>query len=112
MRTLRIVVYVLASWLIAAHFLRVDDLGLVALCLAAPILFLIRRRWSTWLLQGLAYIACAIWLLTAWQIVSLRLAFGQPWLLSAAILLSVAAISMGAGLLLRSRAIPGGYPLR
>jgi hypothetical protein len=104
-----IIVYVLASWLIAAHFLRADDLALVALCLAAPVLFFVRERWSVLLLQCLAYLACVIWLFTAWQIVSQRLAFDQPWRLSAAILLTVAAVSMVAGLLLRSRTVLARY---
>lgn len=109
MPTLRITVYVLASWLIAAHFLRADQLVLVALCLAAPLLFFVRRSWSMLVLQGLACVACLVWLLTAWRIISLRLAFGQPWMLSAAILLTVAAISMVAGALLRSRTMRARY---
>ncbi|HTC08131.1 MAG TPA: hypothetical protein VK726_05085 [Acetobacteraceae bacterium] len=108
-RIFRVVVYVLASWLIAAHFLRADEPTLVALCLATPLLFLLRRTWSMRLLQGLTYAAGVIWLLTAWQIVSLRRAFDQPWLLSAAILLGVAAISVVAGLLLRSRPVPNRH---
>jgi hypothetical protein len=48
-----IIVYVLASWLIAAHFLRADDLALAALCLAAPGLFFVHERWSVLLLQCL-----------------------------------------------------------
>lgn len=112
MLTLRIIVYVLASWLIAAHFLRMDDLGLVAICLAAPGLFLVRQRWSVLLLQSLAYVACGIWLLTAWQIVSTRLAFGQPWLLSAVILISVATITVVAGLLLRGHTVQARYRAR
>lgn len=51
---LRIVVYVLASWLIAAHFLRADELVIVALCLAAPLLFFVRQSWSVLVLQCLA----------------------------------------------------------
>lgn len=109
---LRIIIYVLASWLIAAHFLRVNELLAVALCLATPLLFLVRQAWSALLLQCLAYVACGIWLLTAWQIVSARWAFGQPWRLSAAILLSVAAISMAAGLLLRGSVVQLRYRTR
>lgn len=77
MLALRIIVYVLASWLIAAHFLRVNELPLVALCLATPVLFLVRQSWSVWLLQVLAYVACGTWLLTAWQIVGMRRSFDQ-----------------------------------
>lgn len=102
----RIGLYVVASWLIAAHFLRAGDLLLTGLCLAAPLLFFVHRRWTLPALQGLAYVACAVWLVTAWQIVSMRQVFGAPWGVSAAILLSVAAVTLLAGWLLRGRSAP------
>ena len=98
----RISLYVVAAALIAAHFLRVGNMVAVALCLAAPLLFLVRRRWSLLILQWLAYVAAAIWLATAWQIVDMRLAFGEPWLRAALILIAVAGVSMLAGGFLRS----------
>ena len=91
---------------VAAHFLRVGNMVAVALCLAAPLLFLVRRRWSLLILQWLAYVAAAIWLATAWQIVDIRLAFGEPWLRAALILIAVAGVSMLAG------GLPRSYPLQ
>jgi hypothetical protein len=105
----RISIYVVAAVLIAAHFLRVGDMVVVALCLATPLLFLVRRHWSLLVLQWLAYMAAAIWLFTAWQIVDMRLAFGQPWLRAALILLAVAVFSMLAGGLLRRRSLQLRY---
>lgn len=101
----RISLYTLAAVLIAAHFLRMGNMIAVALCLATPLLFLVRRRWSLRLLQGLAYVAGVIWLVTAWQIVHMRLAFGQPWLRAAAILMAVAAVTTLAGALLHSQSL-------
>jgi hypothetical protein len=98
----RISLYIAAALLIAAHFLRVGNMIGVALCLATPLLFLVRRRWSLLLLQGLAYVAAVIWLATAWQIAATRLSFGAPWLRASAILIVVAAVSALAGGLLRS----------
>lgn len=100
----RIGLYVIASWLIAAHFLRMDAWALAALCLATPLLFFLRRHWAMYLLQVLAYAAGAVWLVTAWQIVATRRAFGVPWERSALILLTVAAVTLIAGWLLRSAA--------
>jgi hypothetical protein len=105
----RISLYVIAALLIAAHFLRVGNMIGVVLCLATPLLFLVRRRWSLLLLQGLAYGAAAVWLVTAWQIASERWSFGQPWLRAAAILIVVAVISALAGFLLRSQSLQGRY---
>lgn len=105
----RISVYIAAALLIAAHFLRIGNMIGVGLCLAMPLLFLVRRRWSLLLLRWLAYVAAVIWLATAWQIVALRLSFGQPWLRAAAILVAVAAVNVLAGGLLRSNTLQARY---
>jgi hypothetical protein len=104
----RIALYIIISWLIAAHFLREGHVIAVALCLAAPLLFLVRQRWSRLLLQGLAYAAAAIWLAKAWEIAATRSSLGEPWLRAAAILVAVAAINLLAGGLLRSRTLTSG----
>lgn len=105
---LRIALFVLTALLMAAHFLRAGDYLLVALCLAAPLLFFLRTRWSLMVLQGLSFAAALVWLATAWQIAEMRQMFGQPWLRSALILGSVAAFSAVAGLLLNG--LRGRYP--
>jgi|GEM_PF-228002 hypothetical protein len=99
----RITLYTVAALLLAAHFLRMGDIIATVACLAIPALFLVRQRWSLLLLQGLAYVAAAIWLATAWQVVAIRWSFGSPWHLAAVILVSVAAVSVLAGGLLHSR---------
>jgi hypothetical protein len=108
----RVSLYIAAALLIAAHFLRFGNMVGVALCLATPLLFLVRRRWSLLLLQGLAYVAAVIWLATAWQVVAMRLSFGQPWLRAAAILVAVAAVNVLAGSLLLSRSVQLRYRAR
>ncbi len=105
----RISLYVIAALLIAAHFLRVGNMIGVVLCLATPLLFFVRQRWSLLLLQALAYVAAAVWLVTAWQIAAERLSFGQPWLRATLILVAVAAVSTLAGGLLRSRSLHARY---
>lgn len=105
----RIGLYVIVAWLIAAHFLRMGEVMAVALCLAAPLLFLVRQRWSLLLLQWLAYVAAVVWLATAWQIVAPRWSSGEPWLRAAAILVAVAVINVLAGGLLRSQTMQARY---
>ena len=105
----RITLYIIATLLIAAHFLRLGNVIAVALCLAPRLLFLVRQRWSLLLLQWLAYIATVVWLATAWPIVTPRWSSGEPWLRAAAILIAVAAISVLAGGLLRSRTMQARY---
>ena len=106
---LRISLFVTAAILLGAHFLRAGDLALVALCLAAPLLFLYRRRWSLIALQVLAYGAAVTWIAVAVRLVQLRQQSGQPWTVAAIILGSVALFTVLAGLLLNSRAIRERY---
>ena len=100
----RAALYVVAALLMAAHFLHVGNVAGVALSLFAPALLLVGERWSLLLLQGLAYFAAVIWLVTAWQIVELRWSLGRPWHLAAAILVAVAVVTAAAGTLLRGMA--------
>lgn len=107
---LRISLFILAALLLGAHFLRAGNLLMVALCLAAPLLFLWRRRWSLILLQLLAYGAAATWITAAIQLVQMRQQLGQPWTAAVIILACVALFTLLAGLLLNSRAIRQRYP--
>ena len=107
---LRISLYIVAALLLGAHFLRAGNLALVALCLAAPLLFAWRSRWSLIALQLLAYCATASWIAVAMQLVQMRQQLGQPWTVAVIILGSVALLTLLAGLLLNSRAIRLRYP--
>jgi hypothetical protein len=107
---LRISLFATATMLLGAHFLRAGNLPVVALCLAAPLLFLHRKRWSLIVLQVLAYGAGATWIVVALRLVELHQRAGQPWTVAAIILGSVALFTVLAGLLLNSRAIRERYP--
>ena len=106
----RISLYFTAALLLGAHFLRSGDIAVAALCLAAPLLFLNRRRWSLILLQFLAYGAAGRWLIIAVLLVRDRQHSGQPWSLTALILVAVALLSLAAGLSLHSRQVKERYP--
>jgi hypothetical protein len=107
---LRIALYTVSALLLGAHFLRAANLVMVALCLAAPLLFLWRQRWSLILLQVLAYGAAATWIAVAAQLVQLRQQSGQSWTGAAVILGTVALLTLLAGLLLNSSAMRERYP--
>jgi hypothetical protein len=107
---LRIGIYATAALLLAAHFLRAGNFVMVALCLAAPLLFFLRRSWSLIALQLLAYGAAGIWIAVAIQLVQMRQQTGQTWTAAAIILGSVALFSIAAGALLNSRTIKDRYP--
>ncbi len=100
---LRVILYVLASWVLAAHFLRQGMLLPVLVCVAMPLLFLVRKPWSRVVLQAFIYGATMVWLFTAVELARERVAEGLPWMRAAAILGVVALVSLCAGLALNSR---------
>jgi len=106
---IRVVVYVVAALLIAAHFLRAANFWVVAMCVVVPFIFFHRSRFSLVVLQVLAYAAAGVWLHTAWELVQIRLADDQDWKLAAAILGAVALYSLLAGLLLNSSVMRQRY---
>ena len=106
----RIGMYIAAALLLAAHFLRDGNIVAVALCLAAPLLFLYRRWWVLIVLQLMAYGAAATWIITLLRIVELRQITGRSWTAAALILGSVALLTLLAGVLLNSRAFRERYP--
>jgi hypothetical protein len=106
----RISLLVVAALLLGAHFLRAGDLPLVALCLAAPLLFLYRQRLSLVVLQLAAYGATASWVWTTLRLVETRRQFGQPYTAAVIILGAVALFTLVAGVLLNSRGMRERYP--
>lgn len=93
---------ILAYLLLAAHFLRIGNFGLVALCFLMPILLLIKKRWSLITLQISLYIGAWIWARTAIIIIHERIMLGYSWTKVAIIMGSVALFTFLAGLLLNS----------
>ena len=109
---LRVSLYVVAALLLGAHFLREANLVAVALCAAAPLLFLWKQRWVPVVLQVLAYGAAAIWVITAVHLIDQRMLEGRGWTVAAIILGSVALLTLLAGLLLNARVIRERYSRR
>lgn len=106
----RIVLFILASVLLAAHFLRASQYLPMALCLALPLLFLYRKKVSLILLQVAAYAATAIWLQTALELIRMRQTEGRAWTAAAIIFSAVALFTLVSGLLLNSRVMRARYP--
>ncbi|MDD3936850.1 hypothetical protein [Rhodoferax sp.] len=105
----RIVLFIIAATLTAAHFLRAENYGLVALSLLTPLLFLYRKPWSLMVLQLAAYGATANWLIAALLLIQMRQQIGRPWTTAAIILGAVAVLTLLAGLLLNSRCMRERY---
>jgi len=107
---LRSLPIILAAILIAAHFLRSFSLLPMGLCLAAPFLLLIKKRWSLRMLQLLTIPAAAIWLFTLSGIIQQRTFEGRSWTASAIILGVVTLFTLFAGWMLGSAQIKEQFP--
>ncbi|MEI7761981.1 MAG: hypothetical protein WCI85_02000 [Comamonadaceae bacterium] len=107
---IRIGLFLLAVLMMAAHFFRAGNWSLVALCLAAPLLFFYKKRWSLLLLQLGAYCASATWLAATLSLVQMRQQSGRSWTAAFLILGSVMLLTLLAGLLLNSRRMREAYP--
>jgi hypothetical protein len=106
---LRVILVTLAALLLAAHFFREGSFLLVAVCVAAPLLFLWKKRWSLVLLQLAAYAAAVTWIVVAMRLVEVRQQMGRSWTAAVLILGAVALFTLAAGALLNSRAIRERY---
>jgi NAD-dependent dihydropyrimidine dehydrogenase PreA subunit len=105
----RIIPSIVACVLLAAHFLRTGQWGLVAVCLLAPLLLISRQRWIALAMQCWLLFAAWLWLYTAIKIAMWRVYLDLPWLrmfliLSAIALFSIVAATLfSTDKLLRSR---------
>jgi len=106
---LRITLLALAAILIAAHFLRSFAIIPMLICLTAPFILLIKRRWSLITVQVLTIVAAAIWLNTLNGIVQQRVLEGRSWTASAIILGVVTGYTLLTGWLLNSPSIKEKY---
>ncbi len=79
MSFIHVVPVALAALVMGAHFLRIGDVGLVAVCAAAPAMLLIRRAWVPIAARALLIVSAIIWFETAIELARLRVASGEPW---------------------------------
>ena len=79
----------LSCLLLAAHYLRSGDLGMVAVCLALPGLSFLRQAWVRPVLQAAFAAGMAVWVLAMMDLIQFRQVVGLPWLRLALILGSV-----------------------
>ena len=101
---------VLAAILLAAHYLRTFSIVLMVICLAAPLLLFIKKRWSMLAVQVLTVVGAVIWLFMLNGIIQERLQEGRSWLASGIILGVVAGYTLLTGWLLSSPVVKEKYP--
>lgn len=91
----------LALLLLAAHLLRMGDLGPVLLCLALMVLAFVRHPVARRTLQAVLVLGALEWVRVLFEIRAARLEMGLPWLRMALILGVVAAFTLASAWWLR-----------
>jgi hypothetical protein len=109
---LRAVLVSLSALLIAAHFLRRGETLLVVVCLLAPFLLLIPRRWALRTVQVALLAAAVRWAQTAVEVARQRMADGESWTRLALILGTVTALTLASAALLQSEPVLQRYARR
>lgn len=106
---IRIIPFIIASVLLAAHFFRNGNILLAIICLLLPLLLLVKKQWS-WLVSQVAmYLGTLVWLTTTITLIQQRIFLGDGWGRLAAILGGVALFTLAAGLLLNASAVRSRY---
>jgi len=98
MNLLRLLPVILSLLLLAAHFYRAGLAPLTVLCVALPLLLLLRQTWVPRLFQVLLLLGALEWLRALYGFAAMRIAFGEPWLRLAIILVAVALFTGLSGL--------------
>lgn len=93
-----------ALLLLAAHLLRMGDLGPVLLCLALMVLAFVQHPWARRTLQAVLALGALEWVRVLLEIRAARVELGQPWLRMAAILATVALFTLASAWWVRPKA--------
>lgn len=100
---------VLASFLLAAHFSRVQNDWLALSCLLFPVILFMKKRWILMIFQTFLVVGGIVWIDRAVMLVQLRQSEGRPWLRLAIILAVVALFTFLSALILFNKKIQKRY---
>lgn len=94
---------IVSALLIAAHFLRSGNSGLLLLSLIVPFILFIRRVWAIRVFQGLLIIGGLVWSTTGVQMIQLRQVSGESWTRLAVIMGTVALFTVGSAFIFEAK---------
>jgi ferredoxin len=110
MNLLRLLPVIISSLLLAAHFSRADQTGLVLFSLTFPFLLFIRRQWVIKVCQIYLILGSFVWLQTLYTLVQKRIALEQPWGRLVLILGSVVLLTVASAFVFRNKKLNERYP--
>ncbi len=107
----RLIPVILSLLILAAHFLRAENMLLVAIMFAVAGLLFVKRPWSARVIQTVLFLGAIEWVLTLSGLVVRRVEMGQPYGRMVMILGSVAALTAMSALVFRSEPLRSRYGL-
>ena len=105
MAALRLTPVFLSLLLLAAHFLRAENIVLVVLIFLVVGLLFVKRPWSARVVQIVLVLGAIEWILTLSGLVARRLEMGQPYGRMVVILGSVAFLTAMSALVFRTKTL-------
>ena len=105
MNFLRLLPVIISFLLLAAHFLRADQMVVVVFLFALLLILLVRIFWVPWVIQVVLLVGAVEWVATLYSVAQFRIASGLPWVRMAIILGSVALFTALSSLVFRSKAL-------
>ena len=111
MNLLRLLPVILSFGLLAAHFSRADMFPLVIISLAIPLLLLVKKAWAARSIQVLLFLGAAEWIRSMFGYIEVRKSIGEDWGRLAIILVTVAVLTLCAGLVFRGKSLKLRYKL-
>lgn len=100
-----------SALVLAAHFLRAGDIGLVAVTVAMPLLLWLRRPWVARVVQVGLVMGAVLWVRVVLQLIDVRRSLGAPWGRMALILGAVAVVTAASTLVLETPSLRRRYAL-
>ena len=107
----RLIPVIISCLLLAAHYMRAEQTGLVALWVSALLVLLIRRGWVANTFSILLVLGALVWGSTTHTIYKVRAVMGAPWLRMALILGGVAVFTAASALVFQTKAMKSRYRL-
>lgn len=109
MNFVRLLPVIFSALLLAAHFSRAGNNGLVMLCLVAPFVLISRRKFILYIISGLLVIGSIVWISTLVSLVQIRIPAGIPSLRMAIILGVVALLTALSAMILKNKKLHAYY---
>jgi low affinity Fe/Cu permease len=100
---------ILSSVLLAAHFSRIQMDWLAIIVLLFPLILLVKRRWVLRIYQVYLIAGAIIWIERLLYLRSIRIDDGQPWIRLSIILGAVAVITLLSAFFLQNKKVKSAY---